>query len=190
MNKVKTFPHQGACSFNPLLGFKVTNIKQGNYSTYVVGDLYPPTAPTCRYKAGGGHGGYFQFSLRLLSMMTLKLNLNRDYGSHCRKVILHGCVLKQLSQLPNSSAGIFWDMWKQKLICLLPQPAVARAQHRLNGFLQLLKSKVSAAPLTLFSLKEAFPPTKTSTFSSNILLVLYLCPVLLPPVEFGLESTC
>lgn len=34
-----TSPHQGACSFNPVLGFKVSIIKQGNYSTHVVGDL-------------------------------------------------------------------------------------------------------------------------------------------------------
>lgn len=43
---------------------------------------------------------------------------------------------------------------------------------------------VSAAPLTLLWLKEAFPPIKISTFSGNILLLLYLCPVLLPQVEF------
>jgi len=36
--KMKTSSPQGVCSFNPLLGFRVSNIKWGNYSTYVVGD--------------------------------------------------------------------------------------------------------------------------------------------------------
>lgn len=155
---METLPHQEPVALIQCLG-----LKAGPLNRVIIAHMLCLQHPGTKQ---GWHRGHSRLTLRFLSTLTHTIHLTRDYLPRYKKTNL--CIKGIVSAI-KIALPAFSEMSKHNLICLLPQPAVARAQPRVNGFSELLKDQTehgvcSSSHSSL--VKRCFSSHKNIDFSS------------------------